>query len=143
MSEPATAGRSGEPPDGAGPRGGEPGEPGATLRARLGHGRARWSLPFGALEALSFVHSGVYSVVLWFFVTDTESPLRAVAAWTHGWGWILMSLLVIQAVRARVLPLWLAVSVAVLGGIGPFVGTAGFVVEHRRRRRAAATPRRD
>jgi len=44
-----------------------------------------------------------------------------------------MSLLVIAAVRKRVIPLWLAVTVAVVGGVGPFAGTAGFVVEDGRR----------
>jgi len=34
----------------------------------------------------------------------------------------------------RVIPYWLAVDVAVLGGLGPFAGSIGFVVEQRRRR---------
>ena len=42
-----------------------------------------------------------------------------------------MSLLCIDAVRRRVIPLWLAVMVAMIGGIGPFAGSAGFVVEER------------
>jgi hypothetical protein len=50
-------------------------------------------------------------------------------------GWIVISLLVITAVRWRVLPLWLAVMVAVVGGVGPFAGSIGFVVEQRRRNR--------
>jgi hypothetical protein len=32
--------------------------------------------------------------------------------------------------------MWLAVTVAVIGGIGPFAGSVGFVIEDRRRRRA-------
>ena len=43
--------------------------------------------------------------------------------WTHGIGWIVMSLLCLAAVRKRVIPLWLAVMVAVVGGIGPFAGS--------------------
>ena len=39
-----------------------------------------------------------------------------------------MSLLCIDAVRRRVIPLWLGVMVAVIGGVGPFAGSAGFVV---------------
>jgi hypothetical protein len=40
-----------------------------------------------------------------------------------------------------VIPLWLAITVAVLGGLGPFCGSAGFVVESRRRRaRVPAKP---
>ena len=52
---------------------------------------------------------------------------------SHGVGWIVMSLACITAVRLRTLPLWLAVAVAVLGGIGPFFGTAAFLLEERRR----------
>jgi len=35
-------------------------------------------------------------------------------------------------VRRSVIPLWLGVTVAVIGGVGPFAGSAGFVVEERR-----------
>ena len=44
-----------------------------------------------------------------------------------------MSLLCIDAVRRRVIPLWLGVTVAVIGGIGPFAGTIGFIYAERRR----------
>ena len=43
--------------------------------------------------------------------------------WAHGIGWIVMSLLCIDAVRRRVIPLWLGVMVAIVGGIGPFAGS--------------------
>jgi hypothetical protein len=46
--------------------------------------------------------------------------------------WIGVSLLCIEAVRRRVIPLWLAVMVAVVGGVGPFAGSIGFVVCERR-----------
>ncbi len=48
-----------------------------------------------------------------------------------------MSLVCIAAARARIIPFWLAVTVAVLGGLGPFAGTIGFVLESRRRRQKA------
>jgi hypothetical protein len=35
-------------------------------------------------------------------------------------------------VRMRVIPLWLGVMVAVVGGVGPFAGSIGFVVHERR-----------
>ena len=50
-----------------------------------------------------------------------------------------MSLVCIAAARARLIPFWLAVTVAVLGGLGPFLGTAGFVYEARRRAIATAS----
>ena len=47
-----------------------------------------------------------------------------------------------DATRWRVIPFWLAVTVAVLGGLGPFLGTAGFVYEsHRRAQGSPATNR--
>jgi hypothetical protein len=41
-------------------------------------------------------------------------------------------------VRARVIPLRLGVAVAVIGAVGPFVGSYEFVREERRRAAAAA-----
>jgi Flp pilus assembly protein TadB len=58
--------------------------------------------------------------------------------WTHGLLWIGMSLVCIAAARVHVIPFWLAVTVAVLGGLGPFAGTIGFAVERRRRREQEA-----
>jgi hypothetical protein len=50
----------------------------------------------------------------------------------HGIGWIAMSLACIAALRLRVIDLRLAVAVAVLGGIGPFIGSLEFVRQGRR-----------
>ena len=58
---------------------------------------------------------------------------------SHGLIWIGMSLICIAAARARIIPYWLAVTVAVLGGLGPFAGTIGFLVEERRRRQKAVS----
>ncbi len=43
-----------------------------------------------------------------------------------------MSLVCIGAARHRIIPFWLAVTVAVLGGLGPFAGSIGFVIAERR-----------
>jgi hypothetical protein len=56
-----------------------------------------------------------------------------VFGFAHGIGWIVMSLAVLVAVRARVIPLRLGVAVAVIGAVGPFVGSYEFVREERRR----------
>ena len=83
----------------------------------------------------SYAHSIAYVVLLWAAFTDREG-IVSVLGWVHGVGWIVMSLLAIDAVRRRVIPLWLGVTVAIVGGVGPFAGSAGFVV-HERRRQAA------
>ena len=51
----------------------------------------------------------------------------------HGLGWIAMCLASIWAVRHRVIPLRLGVAIAVVGAVGPFVGSWEFVREQRRR----------
>jgi hypothetical protein len=83
------------------------------------------------LRRLSYLHSTAYAVLLWAAITDRERVVD-VLGWVHGVGWIAMSLLCLAAVRARVLPLWLGVMVAIVGGVGPFAGSIGFYLEKRR-----------
>jgi hypothetical protein len=83
------------------------------------------------LKAGSYTHSVVYAVLLWAAITDRESVV-SVLGWVHGVGWIVMSLLCLAALRARVIPLWLAVMVVIVGGVGPFAGSIAFVVCERR-----------
>jgi hypothetical protein len=89
-------------------------------------------ITFTRLKYLSFAHSAIYLSLLIVWLSGGPDGLRAVLGWAHGIGWIVMSLLCIVAVRKRVIPLWLAVMVAVVGGIGPFAGSIGFVVCERR-----------
>lgn len=96
--------------------------------------------PFRVLKWLSFAHSAIYFTLCVLAVADVLPDVKLVVGWMHGFGWIGMCVLTIAAVRAKVIPLWLGACVAVLGGVGPFIGSAGFVVEQRRRDRAAATP---
>ena len=89
-------------------------------------------ITFRRLKYLSFVHSAIYLTLLTFWLSDGSETARMVLGWAHGIGWIVMSLLCIAAVRLRVIPLWLGVMVAVVGGIGPFAGSIGFIVCERR-----------
>jgi hypothetical protein len=91
-------------------------------------------ITFNRLKYLSFAHSAIYLALLTLWLSDGSDRARMVLGWAHGIGWIVMSLLCIVAVRKRVIPLWLAVMVAVVGGIGPFAGSIGFVVCERRLR---------
>jgi hypothetical protein len=92
---------------------------------------------FQQLKLLSFIHSGIYLTLLTVWLVPGLSGAEMVFGWAHGIGWIVMSLLCIDAVRRRVIPLWLGVMVAIIGGIGPFAGSAGFIIEERRRRAPA------
>ena len=98
---------------------------------------------FTTLKYLSFAHSTVYAILLAVWIVPGLHRLEFVFGLAHGVGWILMCVLCIEALRARVIPLPLAVAVAVIGAVGPFVGSYEFVREQRRRNLTAAntTPR--
>ena len=89
-------------------------------------------ITFKRLEALSFLHSAIYLTLLTVWIVPGLAGPTMVFGWAHGIGWIVMSLLAIAGVRLRVIPLWLGVLVAVVGAVGPFAGSIGFVVCERR-----------
>jgi len=97
-------------------------------------------ITFTRLKYLSFAHSGIYLVLIVLALAD--HPAKLYFGWAHGIGWIVISLLCIAAVRLRVLSLWLAVTVVIVGGLGPFAGSAGFIYDERRRRRQEPQLRR-
>jgi hypothetical protein len=101
----------------------------------VGRALIRLAPPFGVMKWLSFLHSGIYVLLIVLAVSDQALGLKTIVGWCHGFGWIGMCVLTIATVRAKVIPLWLGACVAVLGGVGPFVGSIGFVVEQRRRER--------
>jgi hypothetical protein len=93
------------------------------------------AITFRRLEAASFTHSTVYvALLICAFALGNPEPETFILGLAHGLMWIAMSLICIAAARARVIPFWLAVLVAVLGGLGPFAGSIGFVVVERRQR---------
>ncbi len=101
-------------------------------------------LTFRRLKLASFTHSAIYATLLVVWIVPGLAPLEMVFGMAHGLGWIAMSLACIAAVRMRVIDLRLGVAVAVLGGIGPFIGSVEFARQSRRDadapREPAATP---
>ena len=93
---------------------------------------AVWPPSFEALRALSFFSSAVYVALLTTWLAPGAEGVKYWLGWTHGLLWIGLSVLSLEAVRRRLLPFWLGVVVVVLGGLGPFLGTIGFVVHSRR-----------
>jgi hypothetical protein len=89
------------------------------------------------LRRLSYLHSTVYAVLLWAAFVDRHDGVVSVLGWVHGFGWIAMAALCLEAVRRHVIPFWLGVMVAVVGGVGPFAGSIGFYLN---RSRPAAPP---
>ena len=94
-------------------------------------------LTFNRLKWGSFIHSAVYTVLLVVWLVPGLAGLEAIFGMAHGLGWIAMSLACLAALRLRVIDLRLAVAVAVLGGIGPFIGSYEFC---RQSRDGAAQP---
>ncbi|HEY5198025.1 MAG TPA: hypothetical protein VIJ51_13475 [Solirubrobacteraceae bacterium] len=98
-------------------------------------------LSFNLLKRVSFVHSLIYLALLYAaFVGGNPQPATFVLGLAHGLLWIGMSLACLAALRKRVIPLYLAVAVCVLGGLGPFVGTAAFIREEGRRTPGSSPP---
>jgi hypothetical protein len=92
-------------------------------------------ITFARLKRGSFIHSTIYLALLAVWIIPGLKTPTFVLGLAHGVGWILMSLACLYAVRTRVIPLRLGVAVAVIGSIGPFVGSYEFVREEGRRLR--------
>ena len=90
---------------------------------------------FERLLWVSLGHSCVYfALLVCAFAAGKPEPLTRVLGYSHGLLWIGMSLACVSAARLRIIPLRVAVAVAVLGGIGPFFGSFEFIRERARRR---------
>jgi hypothetical protein len=97
---------------------------------------------FRRLEISSFCHSIVYlGLLICAFALGGPQPETFWFGLAHGVIWIVMSLVCIAAARARIIPFWLAVTVAVLGGLGPFAGSLGFLYADRHRERTTPSTR--
>jgi hypothetical protein len=91
-------------------------------------------ITFRRLELASFTHSLVYlGLLVCAFILGNPQPETFILGLSHGVIWIVMSLICIDAARRHIIPFWLAVVVAVIGGLGPFAGSIGFVIADRRR----------
>lgn len=100
-------------------------------------------LTFRRLKLASFTHSTIYTVLLIVWLAPGLHGLEAIFGLAHGLGWIAMSIACITAVRLRVINLRLAVAVAVLGGVGPFIGSYEFVRQDRKRGEGDGPPDAD
>ena len=96
------------------------------------------SLSFGTLKRLSVTHSAVYCTLLVVWLVPGLHGPEMVFGLLHGIGWLVMCALMFAALRARVVPLRVAVAVTILGGVGPFIGSSEFVREERRSTAPAA-----
>jgi apolipoprotein N-acyltransferase len=91
------------------------------------------SLSFPTLKRLSFAHSVTYAALLIVWLVPGLALGERIFGFAHGIGWICMVLLILLALRARVVPLRTAFAVSILGAVAPFFGSWEFVREERRR----------
>ena len=90
-------------------------------------------MTFRHIKWASFAHSAVYAALLVSWAAAWQTG-ETVFGYAHGIGWFAMCGLAIWGLKARVIPLYVAVCIAVIGAVGPFVGTAAFIREERRRK---------
>ena len=66
-------------------------------------------MSFRALKYLLLHHSAIYTALLIVAISVGLDQTKYVLGWARGIGSIIMSLLCVDAVRRRVIPLWLGV----------------------------------
>jgi hypothetical protein len=86
------------------------------------------------LKWASFAHSTVYACLLTAWAIPGLHGAEFVFGMAHGLGWFAMCALMLWALRRRIVDLRLATAVAILGAVGPFIGSAEFVRQDQRRR---------
>ena len=91
-------------------------------------------MTFVRLKWASFAHSTVYLCLLVSWAAGWDSG-KQVFGWAHGLGWFAMCGLAIVGLRRAIIPLYVAVCVAVIGAVGPFVGSAAFIHAERAKKR--------
>lgn len=94
-------------------------------------------LTFPRLKWASFTHSTVYLALLVAWIVPGLHREEFVFGMAHGLGWFAMCGAMIVALRRGVVDVRLATAVAVIGAVGPFVGSMEFVRQERLTRRQA------
>jgi hypothetical protein len=87
---------------------------------------------FNAVRLYSALEATVFSALLVVWIGGLDEHLKQVLGWVHGFGWILLCVLVYRGAVRRIFP-WplLAATVSPLGPLGCSIG---FEVLLRRRR---------
>ena len=88
-------------------------------------------LTWRRLKWASFTHSIVYLILLAAWAIPGLHGVEFAFGLAHGLGWFVMCALMIAGLKAKLVNLRLATAVAVLGAIGPFIGSAEFVRQER------------
>ena len=89
---------------------------------------------FQAVRLYSAVEVCIFSALLVVAIGGLGEGAEAALGWTHGFGWIILCLLVAYGARRRIFP-W-ALLAATVSPLGPVGSTAGLEYLARRRDRA-------
>ena len=87
-------------------------------------------MTFRNIKRASFAHSAIYAALLASWAAGWHTG-EQVFGYGHGIGWFVMCGLALAGLRQGVIPMYVAVCVAVIGAVGPFVGTASFIYAER------------
>jgi len=79
------------------------------------------------LGPISLAHSLIYLALLAVWLIPGMKAEEMAFGLIHGVTWIVMSLVCVTLASRRLLPVRTASAVAIVGGIGPFVGTYEFM----------------
>jgi hypothetical protein len=97
-------------------------------------------LTWQRLKWASFTHSTVYLILLVAWAIPGLHPVEFVFGLAHGLGWFVMCALMIAGLKARIVNIRLATAVAILGAVGPFIGSAEFIRQERSAARVSDQP---
>jgi hypothetical protein len=87
---------------------------------------------FNAVRLYSAIEATVFSALLVVWIGGLDEHAKEVLGWVHGFGWILLCLLVYRGAVRRIFP-WPLLA-ATVSPLGPLGCTIGFEVLLRRRR---------
>ena len=91
-------------------------------------------MTYERLKIASYTHSVIYAVLLLVWLLPGLETATFVFGLAHGVMYLAMCAACLVALHRRIITLRIAVAVAVIGAIGPFVGSYEFA--RRRRERA-------
>ena len=85
---------------------------------------------FQAVRLYSATELAVFSALLVVWIGELDEGAKTVLGWVHGFGWIILCLLVFEGCRRRVFP-W-PVMAATVSPLGPLGSTAAIEYVARR-----------
>ena len=84
---------------------------------------------FQAVRLYAGIESLVFGALLVVWIGGLDPDAKTVLGWVHGWGWILLCLLVARGYIRRIFPGWLLA--ATVSPAGPLGSSIGFFVLDR------------